>query len=333
LLEIETSKITNVVEADTAGTLSRIVAPQGSTLPIGALLAVIAAPETPCAEIDTFVARFEVVEPSVDPSEVTAPPAARELEVLGRTVRCLEMGSGDAVPLLLLHGFGGDLNTWMFNQPALCDSRRTLALELPGHGLSSKDVGAANIGFFTEVIEAALGGQRVHAVGHSMGGALAISLASRRPDCVASVTLLAPAGLGPEINRAFIDAFVRASRRRDASEALQMLVHDPKLISRAMIEEFLRYKRIDGVVPALEAMARAWFPQGHQAVDLRAELHALAMPVQMIWGRDDRIIPVAHADAAPPRIQRHVLDAAGHLPHMEKAGEVNRLLRSIMGSG
>ena len=166
-------------------------------------------------------------------------------------VRCAvwRLGSGDTVPLLLLHGFGGDLNTWMFNQPAFCEHRRTLALELPGHGLSSKDVGAGDAAFFTDVIEAALRcWSALHVVGHSMGGALAIALAARRPERIATLTLLAPAGLGPEINGGFIDAFMRASRRREAVAALQLLVHDPSLIGRAMVEEFLRYKRLDGVV-------------------------------------------------------------------------------------
>jgi pyruvate dehydrogenase E2 component (dihydrolipoamide acetyltransferase) len=333
LLEIETSKITNVVEADAAGTLTRIVAPEGTTLPIGALLAVIAPTDTPAAEIDAFVAQFVVVTPTDEEAEVAASPAPHELEVHGRTLRCLEMGSG-GVPVLLVHGFGGDLNTWMFNQPALCDGRRTLALELPGHGLSSKDVGAGDAAFFAEVIEAALAAldvDRVHVVGHSMGGALAISLAARQPERVATLSLLAPAGLGPEINGAFIDAFVRASRRREALEALQMLVHDPSSVSRVMVEEVLRYKRLDGVVPALQAIARAWFPGGAQTVSLVAALQALAMPVQVIWGRDDRIIPAAHAEAAAPRARIHVLDNAGHLPHMERAGEVNRLIGAMVG--
>lgn len=333
LLEIETSKITNVVEADAAGTLTRIVAPEGTTLPIGALLAVIAPPDTPAADIDAFVAQFVVVEPSDMGTEDATPVAPRELQTLGRTVRCLEMGSGDGVPLLLLHGFGGDLSTWMFNQPALCEGRRTMALELPGHGLSSKDVGAGDAMLFSDVIEAALAAldvERVHVVGHSMGGALAVSLASRRPERVTTLTLVAPAGLGREINGSFIEALVRASRRKDAVEALQVLVHDPSLISRAMVEEFLRYKRLDGVVQALETIAHAWFPQGQQAVDLTAALHALTMPVQVIWGRDDRIIPVAHAEAASPLAEVHVLQGAGHLPHMEKAGEVNRLIRKMI---
>jgi pyruvate dehydrogenase E2 component (dihydrolipoamide acetyltransferase) len=333
LLEIETSKITNVVEADAAGTLARVVAPEGTTAPIGALLAVIAPPDTPPAELDAFVARFVVVEPQDAAADDTAPTVPRDLQAGDRTLRCLEMGSGAAVPVLLLHGFGADLNSWMFNQPALCEGRRTLALELPGHGLSSKDVGTGDVAAFTDVIEAALAVlavDRVHVVGHSMGGALAISLAARRPDAVATLSLLAPAGLGPEINGTFIDAFVRASRRKEAVEALQFLVHDPSLISRAMVEELLRYKRLDGVAQALETVARAWFPHGRQAANLVAALGALAMPVQVIWGRDDRIIPVAHAEVVAAPGQVHVLDAVGHLPHMEKAGEVNRLIRAFM---
>jgi pyruvate dehydrogenase E2 component (dihydrolipoamide acetyltransferase) len=334
LLEIETSKITNVVEADAAGTLTRIVAPEGTTLPIGALLAVIASPDTPGADIDAFVSQFVVAEPIDAGEDAAAPAAPRELQVHGLTLRCLEMGSGDGVPLLLLHGFGGDLNTWMFNQPALCDARRTFALELPGHGLSSKDVGAGDAAHFTDVIEAAMGTlevERAHVAGHSMGGALAVSLATRRPERVATLSLLAPAGLGPEISGDFINTFLRASRRREAMEALQFLVHDPKLISRAMVEDFLRYKRLDGVAQALETVAHAWFPQGRQVVDLIAAVRALTMPVQAIWGRDDRIIPVAHAEAVAPPARVHVLDGVGHLPYMERAGEVNRIIRGFIG--
>ena len=105
-----------------------------------------------------------------------------------------------------------------------------------------------------------------------------------------------------------------------------MLVHDPALVSRVMIEETLRYKRLDGVAAALETIARAWFPDGRQAIDLRAELGALPVPIQLIWGEDDRIIPPAHAEALAARLEVHIVDGVGHLPHMEKSGEVNRLI-------
>ena len=338
LLEIETSKITNVMEAEADGTLLRVVAPEGSTLPIGALLAVIAPENTPAADIEAFVAGFVVAEPSEATSETEA-PTPRDLDAAGQRLRILEMGTGSAVPVLLLHGFGADLNSWMFTQSALAESARTIALDLPGHGGSAKDVGAGDADALTGAVEAALaalGIARAHLVGHSLGGAVAASLAARRPDRVASLTLIAAAGLGPDINAAFIDGFIRAARRKDATEVLQLLVHDPALVSRTMVEDVLRYKRLDGVPAALETIAHAWFAGGRQTLDLVAAITALTMPVQVIWGRDDRIIPVAHAKALAARQgqqrgqQVHILAQAGHLPHMEKSGEVNRLIRRFV---
>ncbi len=333
ILEIETSKITNVVEADADGTLRRIVAPEGTTLPIVALLAVIAPQDTPAAAIDEFVGGFVVVETPDEAADVAEAVAPRELEVAGRRLRYLELGAGDGVPVLLLHGFGADLNSWMFNQPALCEGRRAIALDLPGHGGSSKDVGSGDAGALADAVEGALAGlgiERVHLVGHSMGGAVAAVVASRGPARIATLTLIAPAGLGAEINGSFIDGLVRIARRRDAAEVLSLLVHDPALVSRAMVEDILRYKRIDGVTSALQAMADAWFAGGRQRCDVLASVTSLVAPVQIIWGRDDRIIPAAHAEALAARLPVHILEAAGHLPHMEKSGEVNRLIKGFI---
>jgi len=236
--------------------------------------------------------------------------------------------------VLLVHGFGADLNTWMFTQPPLGAGRRAFALDLPGHGGSAKEVGAGDAEGLTDALEGvleALGIERVHLIGHSMGGAIATLVASRRPERVASLTLIASAGLGPEISASFIDGFVRASRRRDAAEVLGLLVDDPALVSRSMVEDVLRYKRLDGVTAALTKIAEAWFAGGRQSLDLTDRIAALTMPVQLVWGRNDRIIPAAHAEALTARLPVHILDAAGHLPHMEKAGEVNRLIGQFIG--
>jgi pyruvate dehydrogenase E2 component (dihydrolipoamide acetyltransferase) len=334
LLEIETTKITNAFEASDPGTLRRIVAAPGATLPIGALLAVSAPPGVPDSEIDAFIAGFVAPEPaSEDASAEAAGIAPREIEAGGRRLRVLDIGHGEGAPIVLVHGFGADLNAWMFNQPVLADRRRVVAIDLPGHGGSVKEVGAGDAESFVAAVSdalAALGIERFHLVGHSMGGAITLTLAGKMPERIASLTLLAPAGLGPEVNFAFIDGFVRLQRRREAPELLAALVHDPSLISRAMIEETLRYKRLDGVPAALDTIARVWFPDGRQALDLRPALAALAVPVQIVWGRDDRIIPVAHAEALTGKMPVHLLDAVGHIPQMEKAGEVNRLIaRSV----
>ncbi len=333
LLEIETSKITNVMEAEANGTLVRIVAPEGSTLPVGGLLAVIAPENTPAAEIDAFVAGFVVPEPAADATDDAGGPAPRTIEAGGRRLRILEMGDGAGVPVLLLHGFGADLNGWMFTQPALADGRRAIALDLPGHGGSAKDVGAGDAAMLADAVASALDVlelDRVHLVGHSMGGAVAVTLAARRPDRAATLTLIASAGLGSEINAAFIDGFIAFGRRRDLETVLRLLVHDPALISRAMVEDVLRYKRLDGVTAALETLARAWFPGGRQSLDLTTEVAGLAPPVQLIWGRDDRIIPVTHAETLAARLPVHLLADAGHLPHMEKSAAVNALIRRFI---
>src|SRR6516225_982339 len=244
ILEIETPKITNVVEAASAGTLRRIVAAAGTALPVGALLAVVADDEVTEAEIDTFVGGFEVPEPSTEGAAEAEGPKPQDIEVAGRRLHYLELGEGAGVPVLLVHGFGADLNTWMFPQPALAAERRTVALDLPGHGGSAKEVGAGDAESLTDAVEGALselGVEQVHLVGHSMGAAIATLVALRRPRLVSSLTLIASAGLGPEINGSFIDRFVCVARRRDAVEVIGLLVYDPALVSRAMVEDVLRY--------------------------------------------------------------------------------------------
>jgi pyruvate dehydrogenase E2 component (dihydrolipoyllysine-residue acetyltransferase) len=335
LLEIETTKITNVMEAGEPGILRRIVAAAGTTLPIGALLAVAAPESVPDAEIAAFVAGFVAPEPEAAELAEDSALLPRDIDAGGKQLRVLDLGAGDATPVLLVHGFGADLNSWMFTQPALAESRRVVALDLPGHGGSTKVLDGADEASFAAVIDralAALGIERCHLVGHSMGGGIALAFAAWQPERVASLTLIASAQLGPEINADFVTGFVRAQRRREAQEVLALLVHDPALVSRAMVEDVLRYKRLDGVAAALETIAAEWFPGGIQRVG-NAELAAnLPVPVQLIWGRDDLIIPLAHAEALAGKRPVHIIEDAGHLPHMEKSGEVNRLIARFIAA-
>ncbi|HEX6441701.1 MAG TPA: acetoin dehydrogenase dihydrolipoyllysine-residue acetyltransferase subunit [Stellaceae bacterium] len=334
LLEIETSKITNVYEAPEGGTLRRILAPEGATLPIGALLAVAALADVPDAEIDAFIAGFVAPEAASEIADEETAAAPRDIDAGGKRLRVLDFGGGSATPVVLIHGFGADLQGWMFTQPALAETRRAVALDLPGHGGSTKQLDKAiDAGSFAADLDRALqalGIERVHLVGHSMGGAIGLHFAHWQPDRLASLTLIAPASFGPEINADFIDGFVKAQRRREMQEVLALLVHDAALVSRQMVEDVLRYKRLDGVQLALEAIAAEWFPNGVQREGIAEMAADLTMPVQIIWGRDDRIIPVGHAESLAGRLPVHILDEAGHLPHMEKAGEVNRLISGFI---
>lgn len=335
IMEIETTKITNVFESPVAGLLRRQVAEKGVTIPVGGLLAVLADAAVSEAEIDAYVAKFqaEFVPPADDDEAPAAAPAT--IDVGGRRLRYLRLGPESGTPILFLHGFGADLGTWMFTQPVLAERQPTVALDLPGHGGSGKDVGDGAAATLVAAVAAfmdAVSLPRAHLVGHSLGAALALGLAEAHPDRVASLTLLAPAGLGPDIDMTFIEGFVRATRRKEVKETLERLVADPKAVSRAMIDEVLKYKRLDGVAAALQAIAAAAFPGGRQRDDLRHVLADATVPRQVVWGRADRIIPPAHAEGLPAGVACHLLDQVGHLVHMERSGEVNRLIAELIAA-
>src|SRR5437667_210407 len=106
---------------------------------------------------------------------------------------------------------GDDLGNWLFNQQALAEKHVVYALDLPGHGESSKDVGAGTLDELAAVAAAFLetvGVQSAHLVGHSLGGAVALAMASSAPERVRSLSLICSAGLGREINAGYIEGFV-----------------------------------------------------------------------------------------------------------------------------
>jgi pyruvate dehydrogenase E2 component (dihydrolipoamide acetyltransferase) len=336
IADIETSKIANVFESPVAGTLRRQVVGEGQTVPVGALLAVVADAAVPDAELDGFVAKFqeEFAAHAAEAGETGPEPAT--IEAGGRRLRYLEMGQGEGPPVVFIHGFGGDLYSWQFNQEALAESHATYALDLPGHGGSTKDLGSgrADVGALAAAVIDFLDAKdiaKAHLVGHSLGGAVALDLALNQPERIASATLVCSAALGPEINMAYIDGFMQARRRKQLQPVLEMLVADPAMVSRDMIEEVLKYKRLDGVEAALNRIAGDTFAGGRQALELTGRLSELTVPVQVIWGKEDRILPASHAEGLPASVPATVLDGAGHLVHMEKAAEVNQKLLASVG--
>jgi pyruvate dehydrogenase E2 component (dihydrolipoamide acetyltransferase) len=329
--EVDTEKINGVVEAPLAGILRRRVAAEGDVVPVGGLLGVIAGADVPDADIDAFVADFQA---SFVPEEADeeAGPAPETVTVEAGTLRFLRTGEGGK-PLVLLHGFGGDLNNWLFNVEALAADRAVYALDLPGHGGSTKQVGDGELGFLVAALRGFLDSQgieRAHLAGHSMGGLVAAALAIEDPGRVLSLTLVDSAGLGAEINLDYIEGFVVASGRRELKPVLQRLFADPDLVTRQMIDDVLKYKRLDGVQEALRALADRLFADGRQQRVLTGELQSVRSPMLVIWGNQDQVIPVDHANAAPESAETKVLPGAGHSPHMEAAGDFNRTLEGFL---
>lgn len=328
IMDVETDKIANAVEAADGGLLRRRVAAVGQVYPVKALLGVMAPASVAEDAIDAYVASFVV--PAVADDEAEQGPVYLFVETPSGRLRYASR-PGDGEPIVMIHGFGGDLDTWLFNIDAI--GGPVHALDLPGHGGSTKTItnpGLAGMADAAEQFMEALGITGAHLVGHSMGGAVAGALALRGKGLVKSLTLISPAGLGEAINTGYIDGFVALETRRDAKPLLQQLFADPNLVSRQMIDEVLRYKRLDGVREALRALAAAMFRDGEQLSVIAGDLAKSPVPTTVIWGAEDSIIPAAQASALPDaRIE--VLPSVGHMAQMEAASRVNELIRARAG--
>jgi pyruvate dehydrogenase E2 component (dihydrolipoamide acetyltransferase) len=327
IVEVETDKIAGVVEASDAGQLRRILAEVDTVHAVKALIGVVADAGVPDPEIDAYVASY--VAPADLEEAAAGGESPHQLLTTDRgTLRFAKRGEGAEV-VMLIHGFGGDLDTWLFNIDTLAAKAPVYALDLPGHGQSTKTLADPSGEGLVHVLETfmdTLGIAKAHLVGHSMGGALALRMARDHPGRVASLSLIGSAGLGPEIDSAYIDGFVAATSRRELKPVLERLFADPTLVSRQLVDEVLKYKRLDGVTEALRALAAAQFPGGQQRDLLASAVTVGGPPVLVIWGKEDHIIPAAHAAALAGRAHIEILADAGHMVHMEQPARVNELI-------
>lgn len=249
--------------------------------------------------------------------------------------------SGDAVPaghverrdwtpdnatgprVVLLHGLAADVQSWAVLAAALMRSGRPVtAIDLPGHGgttVEAVDVDAA------AAVAAAfldrLGDEQVELVGHSLGGAVAARVARLRPNRLHRLTLLAPVGLDREIDVAFVRGIVRVAAPGALSHLLRRLVVRPAAITPeqlAILATELKRGR-------LAALADTLVDDDGQQVDITADLRALRIPVRVVWGLQDRIIPWTEVREAGSRCAIHLIADAGHVLHWDQPAEVAAL--------
>ncbi|MCI2417207.1 acetoin dehydrogenase dihydrolipoyllysine-residue acetyltransferase subunit [Saccharopolyspora sp. K220] len=315
LAEIETDKIAGTLEAGGAGVLRAIVAAAGQDVPVGATIAVVAdddVGEGPVAAV-VAAAREELASGAVVEE---SGPAVEAVEVGGRRLSYASLGDGEQA-VVLVHGYGGDKNSWLFVQEPLSAAARVFALDLPGHGESSKDVGDGSLEMLVASVLGlldAVGVDRAHLVGHSLGGAVVAAVARAAPQRVASLTLVAPAGCTRAVDVEFVRGFAAASSRRELKAQVAKLFGNPELVTRRLVEDLLRYKRLDGVTEALQALQVALLDGDQQRIDTPGLLASVAVPVTVLWGGADQILPVPD-ELAGLRVE--VVDGAGHMLHLE----------------
>jgi pyruvate dehydrogenase E2 component (dihydrolipoamide acetyltransferase) len=245
------------------------------------------------------------------------------------------LARGEGTPIVFIHGFGADLNGWRPLHGYLAAGRGHFALDLPGHGRSDL-TGPAALQDFAEAVEATLEAQGIrsaHVVGHSLGGAVAAAFAANAPAHVRSLTLIAPAGLGPEFNGAFTRGFLAAQSEASLAPWIRELAADEAALGSAMVKATLKQRAERPLAENQGKIAAALFPDGTQGVSIRADLARYQGPTRVVFGLEDRIIPANQARGLPGAVGLHFLAHVGHMPHFEARAVVAAIVDDNVAAG
>lgn len=240
-------------------------------------------------------------------------------------------GEAGEVTTVLLHGLFGDVETWSGLAAGLVErGGPVVALDLPVHGRTTAS--ARTLDEAAQLLAAVLAelvpGPKV-LVGHSFGGALAIKLA-RMPTVrdVRALALIAPAGCGTEINQGFLLGMLHAANPALLRRELDKLAQRLPSFGDDLVAQLHASLRSHGA--GLSALVEGFAVQGAQQIDLRASLDDIAVPVSVLWGRLDQVIPWTHALNITPRAALHLFPDAGHMPQWECGSVVAEVLGRVL---
>ena len=265
--------------------------------------------------------------------------------VNGARVNYAEMGSGP--PVVFIHGLSGCWQNWLENIPNFARRHRVVAVDLAGFGeseLPHEEISIPGYGRFIDAFLGEIGIERAALVGNSMGGFIAAETAIAHPSRVDRLVLVSAAGLD-RIGSTRVTVLNRAARLFNPAGAAVMarrehLVRRPRL-RRMMLLGVARYpERLSpelcfevasgagkpGFIDALSAIA---------AYDFRDRLPGTSVPTLIIWGRNDRIVPVASAyeyERLIPGARRVIFEDTGHLPMLERPARFNALVEEFLSA-
>jgi pimeloyl-ACP methyl ester carboxylesterase len=281
---------------------------------------------------------------------------------MGR-IRVHHTFGGHGSPVVFVHGLGSSgYMEWRLNLEEMASGHRVFAPDLPGYGRTDKPRARYAIPYFARFIRRYMdhrGLRSAALVGASLGGRVAIEVALERPALVRKLILINTLGLGrpkvraaqmvyglvslPRVGEAAM-RFARGVLRRASPETVRRFAGRYSGVStdltRAMDDEYLEDLREmyaeEGFQDAYLSTVRSLVnPRallgGHHDVSKR--LNELKIPVQLIWGADDPLFPVAHAERAQSLIEScelAVIEGAGHTPQSERPEEFNRVLHDFL---
>ena len=244
---------------------------------------------------------------------------------------------GQGEPVVMLHGWAMHSGLWRAFAEQLAVDRQVICLDLPGHG-RSETVQPYALEVLVDELALALPEQPCHLIGWSLGGAIALRLAEKYPNKIKSLVLIASnphflstqdwLGVAPNILADFA-----SNIQKNASVTLLRFMG---LQVKGMPEMKSCLKQIketfqECAVPELEVLMNGL--QILQTADLRRALAALALPVQMIFGEYDSLVPAqvgGQCESLAPQIEMHVIEGAGHVPFISHEQQVLTLVQGFL---
>jgi pimeloyl-ACP methyl ester carboxylesterase len=270
------------------------------------------------------------------------------VRIHGHEVRYRIAGEGPAI--LLIHGMAGSSRTWRDVVPRLAERHTVIAPDLLGHGESAKPEGDYSLGAYAsglrDLVMGVLGIERATLVGQSLGGGVAMQLAYQHPELCERLVLVGSGGLGREVSwllrlltlpaAEYVMPVLFPRVLRDRGNAVARRLHRLGIDSPHAAEIWRAYASLaepDNRRAFVRTLRTVVSPSG-QTVSARDRLYlASTVPVLIVWGDRDDIIPVEHAHDAHaliPGSRLEIFEGAGHFPHVEEPARFATLLSQFV---
>jgi pimeloyl-ACP methyl ester carboxylesterase len=270
-----------------------------------------------------------------------AGPPSTFLDLDGLRLHLRDTGPRDAPAILFLHGFGSSLHSWEDWAQLLDKEFRVVRIDLPGFGLTgadpSGDYTAARLDTVLIALLDRLGIARTHLVGSSMGGGMAWGFASRHPERVAKLVLMAPDGFAspgrgydePPRVPPLLRILPYALPDRLFRPSIVRAYADPNFVTPTLYDRYRDLMLAPGVRRAiLDRVAQS------RRQDPRPQLARITLPVLLLWGGRDALIPASHAAdylAVLPDARLVTFPELGHVPMEEAPARTAAALRAFLG--
>ncbi|MBN2516272.1 MAG: alpha/beta hydrolase [Deltaproteobacteria bacterium] len=250
-------------------------------------------------------------------------------------------------PVILIHGLGASADIWIKNIKILAQRHRVYVPDVVGFGLSEKPEELRSPYYFSQFINdfmVSIEIERASLVGHSLGGGIALQYAIRYPDKVEKLVVADGAGLGREViytlklmSLPIIGELMSYPTRFGVSMFFKLAVRNHGIITADIIDTYYELFQLPGARRSLLQIVRSivTLRGGRENVfhPVLANLHTISAPTLIIWGRQDRVLPLKHAYIARehiPNASLRIIENCGHITNLECPDEFNDVVMRFL---